>query len=185
MDTRGLEADFAREFAAAAPALMAWARLRVRPELRSVLEPDDLVQEVGCRAWAQLDRYDPARAPFRQWLFGFANHVLLEGLRDLGRGRVHTLGPGPDDSTWREPAAVVTSVTRKVTRDEFVRAFLARIDTLERDERDLLLHRGIEGLSHQQTATLLGIGEDVVRKRWQRLCERLREDPVFRSLVAA
>lgn len=176
---------FVREFEAAGPALLAWARLRIRPELRARLEPDDLVQEVGCRAWAQIDRFDPALGSFRRWLFGFANRVLLEALRDLGRARPDGAAPRTQPAGVSEIAASVTSVTRKVAREEVVRLFLSRIDALEGEDRDLLLHRGLEGLSHPETATLLGIGEDAVRKRWQRLCERMRDDPVFRSLVAA
>ncbi|MBK8096027.1 MAG: hypothetical protein IPK26_02915 [Planctomycetes bacterium] len=78
-------AGFAAAFADAAGALHAWAHLRVRGELRARLEPDDLVQEIAVRACRQAADYDPARGTFRQWLFGFANRVWLETLRELGR----------------------------------------------------------------------------------------------------
>jgi len=175
-------AAFAREFEAASPALLAWARLRVRPELRAMLDPEDLIQEVGCRAFASLPTYDRARASFRQWLFGFANHVLLEALRELGR-QPKRLDPGPDRTGLSDAVAVITTITRKVAKNEIVQLFLARIDDLESTDRELLLHHGLEELPHAQVAVLLGAGEDAVRKRWQRLVERLRQDPAFGSLA--
>lgn len=177
------ERSFASEFAAAGPALMAWARLRVRPELRRLLDPEDLVQEVGCRAFRGLDAFDPAKASFRQWLFGIANLVLLEALRDLGRAPRPFAG---DDASGAGPSGVVaaiTSVSRSVARDESLRLFQQRLEALAPGDRELLLHRGIEQLPHAQVAELLGISEDALRKRWQRLCEQLRGDPLFAALA--
>lgn len=177
---------FANDFAAAGPALLAWARLRVRPELRALLDPEDLVQEVGCRALTNLASFDPARASFRQWLFGIANRVLLEALRELGRHPVRRSAPVADGSNtggFSDVAAAVTTITRKVARDELIARFLVQVDALEDGDRALLLHHGLEELPHGQVAGLLGIGEDTVRKRWQRLRDRLRGDPAFAVLA--
>jgi len=175
-------AAFARELEAAAPALMGWARLRVRPELRSMLDPEDLLQEVGCRAFAMAHAYDPGRASFRQWLFGIANNVLLEALRELGR-RPLTRDPGPDRTGFSDAIAAITTITRKVARDELIGRFLAQMDALEAEDRDLLLHHGLEELPYPEVARLLGLQEDAVRKRWQRLREKLRSDPSFFALA--
>ncbi len=172
-----------REFEAAAPALLAWARLRIRPELRARLDPEDLVQEVGCRALLAAAGFDPARGGFRPWLFGIANRVLLEALRDLGRAGHGHVRIGP--SGLHDAAATVTSITQAVARDDLVRTFLAQVERLDADDRTLLVLRGLEQLPHPQVATLLGIGEDLIRKRWQRLCDRLRSDPVFAALGEA
>ena len=83
-EDRGLQ-QFATAFAAAAPSLLAWAHCRIRGDLQKRLEAEDLVQEVGMRACLRRGEYDPARGNFRQWLFGFANRVWLETLRELGR----------------------------------------------------------------------------------------------------
>jgi RNA polymerase sigma factor (sigma-70 family) len=173
---------FGREFETAGPALLAWARLRVRAELRAGFDPEDLVQEVGCRALAAAASFDPQRATFRQWLFGIANRVLLEALRDLGRARTGT-PPGLGPSAATDAVAAITSITARVARDDLVQVFLQRIDALDNEDRALLVHRGLEGLGHPQVAALLGLTEDTTRKRWQRLCDRMRNDPVFASLA--
>ncbi len=175
---------FAREFAAATPALLAWARLRLPATVQRRIDVDDLLQEVGCRAFAARSHFDPARGSFRQWLFGFATRVLLEALRDAHR-RPEAPAPLWDLSGSREIAATITTITRQVARGELLQRFLARLDELEPADRDLLLYHGLEALPHAQVATLLASNEATIRKRWQRLCERLRHDPVFAMLAAS
>lgn len=171
-------ATFAREFEAVAPVLLGWARLRVRPELRAMLDPEDLLQEVGCRALAMAHTHDPARASFRQWVFGIANHVLLEALRELGR-RPLMRDAGPDRTGFSDAIAAITTITRKVARDELVGRLLTQIEGLDPEDRALLLHHGLEELPYPEVARLLGLQEDAVRKRWQRLRAKLRGDPSF------
>jgi RNA polymerase sigma-70 factor (ECF subfamily) len=174
--------EFADEFERAAPALLAWAHLRVRPGLRKGLDPEDLVQEVGCRAFVRYGDFDPARATFRAWLFGFANRVLLEALRELGKGR--PVRAEAADPSLSQVADSITAVSRRVARAETFRLFLQQVDGLDQEDRTLLVQIGIEGNSHAEVAAVLGIGEDAARKRWQRLRDRLRADPVFASLAA-
>lgn len=173
-------APFAEQFAAAAPALFAWASCRIGRELRARIDVEDLVQEVGVRACLRATEFDPRRGTFRQWLLGFANRVWLETLRELGRD---PLGPRRrlgGDSQLPEVAHSVTTISRRVANDETARACRARIDALDDEDRRLLVAVGIEGLAHAEAAALLGIGEEASRKRWQRLRERLRDDPVLR-----
>lgn len=171
---------FADEFAAVAPALQAWASCRIRGELRRRLEIEDFVQEVGMRACQRRGDFDPQRGTFRQWLFGFANRVWLETLRELGRDPVGPRWRSGGDSRLPAVADTVTTISRRVVRDEDARACRERIDALDDDDRTLLVAIGIEGLSHLEAGVLLGVGEDTSRKRWQRLRERLRDDPILR-----
>jgi RNA polymerase sigma factor (sigma-70 family) len=174
---------FATEFAATAPALFAWASCRIGRELRQRIDVEDLVQEVGVRACVRAAEFDPQRGTFRQWLLGFANRVWLETLRELGRDPLGPRHRSGGDSRLPAVMDTVTTISRRVANDEAARACRARIDELDDGERRLLVAVGIEGLSHAEAAQLLGIGEDTSRKRWQRLRDRLRDDPVLRWCV--
>lgn len=176
-------AAFAAAFAAHAPALLAWASCRVRGELRARLEPDDLVQEVGVRACSKFGDFDPRLGNFRQWLFGFANRVWLEALREIDRDPLGGRRRYGGDSQLQGVPAALTSISRAVANEDSLRACRRRLDELEEDDRRLLACIGLEGLSHAEAAVALGIREDTCRKRWQRLRDRLKDDAELLRLL--
>lgn len=163
-----------------APVLHAWAICRIRGDLRRRVEIDDFVQEVSVRACHRRTDFDPMRGTFRQWLFGFANRVWLETLRELGRDPTGPLRRHGGDSRLSGIPDSVTSMSSRLSKDEVLRTCRQRIDELEDDERRLLAAIGIEGMTHAEAGLVLGISEATSRKRWQRLRDRLRDDVVLR-----
>lgn len=168
-----------------APALYTWADLRLRPSVRAHVEPADVVQEVWCRALEVFERYDPERVSFRYWVFRVAKNVLLEATRKVGRvgggapgstARVRTLDGVPD---------TISGVSHRLSRDEVFAKFRGWIGTLDEPDRDLLLHHGMEGMTHAQVSVRLQISEEAATKRWQRLRRRLEESSVPREVLAA
>lgn len=169
------QAGFSALWAEAGPAIHAWASLRLPPMLRARFDPDDLVQEVCCRSFVGISRFDPTRGPFRAWVFGIANHVLKSALLEVGRSPTVSRPTVLDESTRfiDKVPDDATAVSRRLARDDSFLAFLTAAEDLEDDERRLLIHRGLEGLSHDEVATQLGVTSQVVRKRWERLRPRL------------
>jgi RNA polymerase sigma-70 factor (ECF subfamily) len=173
-------------YARVLPALYAWAKLRIRPEYRRVVSPEDLVQEVWLRAAGIFTGFDAAKQSFRAWIFTVAKNVLFEVQRKAWR---HTRESTPEGSTSRLRAlgdvpADVTSLTQRVQRDEGVRMFLDRVAQLDDEDRKTLIHCGLEELSLREAAERLDISRDAVAKRWQRLRERIREWRIPAGLVA-
>jgi RNA polymerase sigma factor (sigma-70 family) len=168
------------------PALYAWARLRIRPEYRRVLSPEDLVQEVWLRAAQIFGSFDAAKVSFRAWIFTVAKNVLFEVQRKAWK---QTREATPEGSTSRQRALHeipedVTSLTQRVQRDEGVRIFLQRVAQLDDEDRKTLIHCGLEELSLREAAERMDISRDAVAKRWQRLRDRIREWRVPDGLVA-
>ena len=172
---RGDDGALAELYAEIAPSLYAWAELRVRQRFRHALDPADVAQEVWLRAVQAWPGFDPAAIPFRAWLFGVAKNVLFEAQRQLWRtdreggaggrsSRLEAIGNVP---------AELTTVTRRVARDDNLRAFLAEIGGLDEIDRRLVLHIGFEGLERAEVARRLDLGYEAVAKRWQRLRARL------------
>jgi RNA polymerase sigma factor (sigma-70 family) len=69
----------------------------------------------------------------------------------------------------------VTSVSRRLARDETFRAFIDKLDGLDDDDRRLVVMRGLEGLDHGEVGDVFGISRDAAEKRWQRLVRRIEE----------
>jgi len=178
------EHGFGELYARIAPSLFPWASLHLRDPLRRRLDPEDLLQEVCCRAYERFDSYDPDRANFRGWIFGIARNVLRRALREMGRTRSGER-EGAAAPTPSEVPDSATSITRRIAREEHTALFLERVQRLPEDERMLLMFRGLEGLPHSEVGKLLGIESKTAAKRWDRLRERLREETeIPESLMA-
>lgn len=177
---------FAELYEETAPALFAWASLRIRPSLRPRLDPEDLLQEVWVRALEAEGRRREAGADFRPWVFGMAKNVLLEAFRKTEAPRARGgLGSSTRLALIEELPDQATAITRRVAKDETLRLFLERARALPDEDRMILLHHGFEGLSHSEVATRLGLARDTVAKRWQRLRGRLLDDPALLGLLAS
>jgi len=170
----GGDADaLARLYERIAPALFAWARLRIRSSARAIVDPEDVVQDV----WVQALRgfratYDPERESFRAWLFGIANHVLSDAFR-RAKGRLGAGGPKATARPMEEIPEEVTTMTRRIARQEDLRRFIDQVRALPDEDRMLVIYRGLEGLPHRAAAERLGITPAAARKRWERLREKL------------
>ena len=167
-------------FAAAAPQLWAWIRIRIGPRLRTTLDPEDVLQEVATRAWSRYASYDPSQGELRGWLFGIARNVLAELLSKVARG-----GGALDWSTsnWSMLPDDATRATQMVVKAERINGVVAWLETLPDEDRKLVLYRGLEGLEHREVAELLGTSEAAAKKRWQRLRDRMQEQPGFEELL--
>jgi RNA polymerase sigma factor (sigma-70 family) len=169
-----------------APALYTWADIRIRPGMRVWLEPGDLVQEVWCRALRVFPDFDAERLSFRFWIFRIAKNVLLEALRKAGAPAARGQNPGTTTRliALSQVPDEVTGISRRLSRQEELVRFRDWVKGLERTDRELLVHHGLEGLSHAQVAERLELETEAVAKRWQRLRSKLEQQVLPREVLS-
>jgi RNA polymerase sigma-70 factor, ECF subfamily len=169
-----------------APALYTWADIRIRPGVRAWLEPGDLVQEVWCRALKVFDKFDPDVVSFRYWIFRVAKNVLLESLRKVSSPAFRAQNPGTTTRLLilNQVPEEVTGISRRLSKQEELGRFRDWVKELERSDRELLIHHGLEGLSHAEVGERLGIGQEAVAKRWQRLRSRLEQQALPQDVLS-
>lgn len=78
----------------------------------------------------------------------------------------------------------ITAISLRLARDENLSAFQDAIQALPEEERDLVLHCGMEGMPHQEVAERLGLNLETVTKRWQRLRKKLIDRGLPEILMA-
>jgi len=188
------------DFLAVAGALQLWASIRVRGDLRQRIDPEDIVQETCIRAYTRYHGFDPGQGTFRAWVFGIATKVLLQQLRALrGQGgSLPTQEPRTAGDRWHpqrmQSAGIqrpevealldsVSSITGKIAEREALAAVLEEVGHLGREERWLLLYRGLERLEFGEIGERLGLHPEAVRARWRRLLERLRGRPGLKRFL--
>ncbi|MEM7582263.1 MAG: sigma-70 family RNA polymerase sigma factor [Acidobacteriota bacterium] len=165
--------------AAAADRLYELARQRLtRIALALGAPPDDvpdLVQEVLVAAWRNLERFDPDSGSFVGWLVpGLRGRVhnrgRANGRRQRFLGRLRELVP------WRSSApATQGAVEARMTLERLLEGLTDR-------QREVVALYEIEGLSAQETASLLGMTAAGVRSIARDARLRLRREAERRDL---
>lgn len=179
---RGAQARLARQelFERVSPALYAWFALHLRGPLRQQFDVEDLLQETTLRALESLANWRVELGSFRQYYFGIAKNLLAMALRR--RSRDPSRPRAAETSSASQQLDPATTLTRAVARDEELLELVKLLEALPDEDRSLVLHRGLEGLPHDEVARILGVSVDAAQKRWQRLCERLRDHPRWQAL---
>lgn len=194
LDTQGLaraakagdQARFSELYERIAPAIYTWACVRIRPTMRGQLDPQDIVQEVWCRAWKAFPGFDPDEQPFRLWIFRIAKNVTLEGFRKLQRASSAGTPAGPTTRMFQlqNVPDTATAISRRVSRHEGVQAVLEWIEDLDEDDRKLFVFCGLEGLTYAEVSQRTQVHKETIAKRWQSLRARLGQFAVPRDLLA-
>lgn len=156
------------------PALRAFVRLRIDPNLREREAESDIVQST-CRAILQhKSRFEfGGEEGFRRWLFTSAMRTLIDKAARAQTQKRSGARKQLDDASAElicrslsSPSAVAEG---REARERLERAF----DTLGDDEREVIALARVAGLPHSEIATVLGRSEAATRVLLHRSLLRL------------
>jgi RNA polymerase sigma factor (sigma-70 family) len=150
-----------------APALLAYLRSRTRSTELAL----DLTAEVFAAALQAAHRFRPGEAPVRAWLFGIANHKLLDSLRRartaddaLQRLGIASLDLSQDD---------VAEVDRRLGEQADGELALRLVGDLPPDQRAAVLARVVDEHDYAELAARFQTTETNVRARVSRGLRRV------------
>jgi len=153
--------DFRTQLAGELPYLRRFARALAGDAALA----DDLVQDCLERALIKRHLYDPAR-PLRAWLYAVLRNLHISGLRRNGRS---TVVKTVDDLTGGEDAVAPTQEERLS-----VSSIATALDRLTPQHREVIVLVGLEEMSYQDVAGILGVPVGTVMSRLSRAREHLR-----------
>lgn len=170
------------------PVLLAQANYRLRGKLRSLCEPEDLVQEVWVTVLPRLPDLNARDGRWTPVILRFLATTLVRKVNHLLRKRIAVAHDNPVPSHAPGSAAQQPGVVSHACRREQWTTVCTAIEQLSADEQELLVLRGIEQLSNQEIARKLGIQDYEATRRYQRALARLRTslpESVFAEMVEA
>lgn len=126
---------------------------------------DDLVQDTLERAWRRFALWQ-RRGEVRAWMFGIMHNLFIDRLRSQRSAPEQSAGDALPESPDR-----ATQSDRLELRD-LDRA----LQRLPPEQRAVLLLVGVEEMSYQQVAVVLGVPMGTVMSRLSRARERLRAE---------
>ncbi len=162
------------------PLLLAHASWRLGPVLRVHHDPQDLVDDAWAVALPRLAGLPARDGRLTPVLLRFLTTTLLYRINNLARkhirGGSEPLAPAAgsgDDPVEHLPAdqcGVVTAAVRRETQG-VISSALASLDD---QDREIILLRGVEQQPNQTVSLLLGLSPQAVAMRYRRALDRLR-----------
>lgn len=141
------------------------------------LDVEDLVQEVFIKAAKGMSTYRNHATP-KTWLFIIARNLAIDKARQketkFSRTSVAFHEETLDQHIGFSPDQILIDHEEK---QELYR----RINQQKKKYRDVLILRGIQGLSVSETAQILGCKETAVRTNYHRAIKALQNEPNWRE----
>lgn len=129
-------------------------------------DADELAQETFVRAYFQIRSYRP-KAPFAAWLYQIARNLCRDHFRSRAY-KTRLKSQSMEELQHERSTGEDTVPDALVERVEMVQSALLRIPV---ELRESLILTAIEGLSHEEAATRLGLTSKAVEVR----CYRARK----------
>jgi len=141
---------------------------------RETATAEDLAQDTFLRVWRLRRRY-AGTGPFPAYLFAIARFVWLEHCRQTGREARLGLRFDLDGPTPITPPTQAPQPDERAEQAEEDARIRAMLDALPEDQRMVLVLRILEGLSLEETASVLQCPVNTVRSRRLTALKKLRE----------
>lgn len=155
----------------------------VPPRFRSVLAPEDILQETFADAFRTIEGFEPVgKDAFYRWLSTIADHRLVDAVRALKtarRGGDRTPAANTARSSIANLVDIVAITTRTPSRvarsHENTAAVQVALAGLRAEHRDALTLRYLQGLPIAEVAGRMGKTESAVHKLCSRALQSLRK----------
>jgi RNA polymerase sigma-70 factor (ECF subfamily) len=130
----------------------------------------DVVSEVFLAAFRNRERYDPARADARPWLYGITTKVVSQQLRSDGRrSRLSAAIPATPPAEFP-----VDEISDRIAAAQLRPRLLAVLAGLSPADRELVLLVAWADLTYEQVAEAMDLPIGTVRSRLHRVRAKVR-----------
>lgn len=132
----------------------------------------DLTAETFAQALVGLRRFDPERGNGRQWLYGIARNELRRWMREGEVSRRYRKRIGIQTAQFTEIDEAL--IDERVDAAELLERSRVAFDALDRDDRELVRLRVVDGLDYASIAARIDCPATTARVRAFRALARLR-----------
>jgi RNA polymerase sigma-70 factor (ECF subfamily) len=150
-----------------------WRLLDDAGRINSIIDAQDLTQEVFLRAYRGFERLRPD-SNHRAWLYKIATNCAHTAMKSGSRRA--RLSAGSLDKAREVPADEGLSPYHQVVRDEELTILRRAISALPPKQEAALMLRYVQGLGYPEIAQALGCSEESARANVYQAARRLRRE---------
>lgn len=128
---------------------------------------EDITSDIFMKVIERINQFDSSKGHFSAWIYRIARNTVIDHYR--------TSHPTEDveDGT---PYMSSTDIERDVETDVALEKVREALKTLKQDQREVVMMRLWDGLSHEEISQILGLTESNVKQIFSRTIRKLRED---------
>src|SRR5512133_2215005 len=136
---------------------------------------EDLTSEVFMKAMERINQFDETKGVFSAWIYRIARNAVIDHYR--------TKHPTENiDDGWGLMSS--TNIERDAQVNASLEAVQQALAVLGKDQREVVVMRLWDGLSHREIAAILGMTESNAKQIFSRTIRRLRDEFGDTILVA-
>jgi RNA polymerase sigma-70 factor (ECF subfamily) len=169
---RGSEEAFRRLYAELYDPVCRFVGARVR----GPAEVEDLVATVFGRVVEGLGSFDGGRGSVTAWVLGMARHAVIDHQRRRAAFGGARQAAASTDDLHEVLAADLPDALGVMVRDEEVQAVRAWLHRQDEATRELMELKFGQGLTSRQVAQVMGLSQDAVKKRCERILRQMRQE---------
>ena len=122
---------------------------------------DELVQEAMLKIWTKAASYDASKAAPSTWIFTIVRNCRIDLFRQQSR---HTKVLDTED-IWEEPESSEATPVQRLETSRIETAVRQSLDTLPKEQSEVLAKVFMEGMSHSEAAEALSLPLGTVKSR--------------------
>lgn len=131
---------------------------------------EDLTSTVFYKALEHISQYKPHKGAFSAWLYRIARNAIIDHFRQA---------KGTDDITLAFDLTDGTNIPRDFDAREQLEKVKRYLAELDGRQRDIVVMRVWDGLSHREIAELLDMTEASVKMAFSRTMAKLNKELAF------
>lgn len=128
---------------------------------------EDLTSDVFMKAMERINQFDQSKGMFSAWLYRVARNTVIDHYRTTRQ--TEDIEDGWDLSSS-------TNIEYEVEMDVAIEKVQEALKSLKPEQREVVIMRLWDGLSHQEIAEILGMTESNTKQIFSRTIRKLRED---------
>jgi RNA polymerase sigma-70 factor (ECF subfamily) len=160
--------------------------VRMNAKLQSRIDASDVIQDTFVEASRALNAYleDP-QLPVFIWLRHLAGEKLIQahrihlGAQKRNAGREQRIFGGAPQATSQsiavQLAGSITSPSQALVKKEAKDQLMTALESMDEIDREILTLRHFEHLSSRETAEIVGMNHEAVRKRYVRALDKMQK----------
>lgn len=139
-------------------------------------EAEDILQNVFIKVWKNIDNFDEEKASFKTWIFTITRNTIYDALRKKKNSKIiFNLDDKNDDEKNKETEDFSADILKILERETNKNILLKSIDSLNEEEKTILLLHFEEGMTFDEIGEVLKSPLNTVKSKYRRSLIKLKE----------